>query len=160
MLPGMGTVYVQGDIFLSRAPALGLGTNTQGAVESSPLAAAFLDRYPAAFAAYRKQARAGRIRPGDVWVWREAAPWLVLLAVRTGPSGATRPRHVEAAMQRLARDWQREGLRGLAVTCLGDDTEWPYLRPVIDLWLANSPLPIVIYEAHRPGVWALEPWSS
>lgn len=152
--------YTQGDILLSRAPVLGAGINAQGMAEVTPFATALLDRYPAALAAFRKQARAGRILPGDLWLWRETTPWLALLVVRESAVGATRPRYVEEAVRRLARDWQREQIAAIALAGLGGAVEWPALRPVLDLWLAQSALPVVVYEEHRPGVRAPEPWDE
>ena len=156
----MAITYVRGDIFLSRAPVLGIDYNARGTVEVTPLATACMDRYPAAFSALRKQVRAGRIQAGDYWVWREVTPWLALLLVRQSAVGATRPRYIEAIAQKLARDWQREGLQGIAITRPGESSEWPALRSVLDYWLGTISLPVVIYEEYLPGVHAPEPWDS
>lgn len=156
----MTITYVRGDILLSRAPVLGFGFNAQGAAEVTPLITACMDRFPAAFAAFRKQTRAGRIRPGDVWLWREAKPWLALLAVRQNASGASRPRYVESVAQTLARDWRRAGIARIALARLGEPLEWPMLRSVLDYWLASIPLEVVVYEEHLSGVRVREPWDD
>lgn len=156
----MTVAFVKGDIFLSRAQILGFGSNARAATESTPLATNCHDRYPAAFAAFRKQARAGRIHPGDWWVWREAMPWLGLLVVRQDAFGATRPRYVEAVAQTIAVNWQREGLQGIALANLGEPEEWPALRTVLVYWLESISLPVVVYEQHLPGVQAKEPWDQ
>lgn len=156
----MTVIYVQGDIFLSRAQVIAFGTNASAASESTPYAAHLADRYPAALAAFRKQARAGRIAPGALWLWREARPGLGLLVVRERGGSATRPRFVENSVQLIARDWQREGLERLALAALGDALEWPGLRPVLDTWLGNCGLPVVVYETILPGIRADEPWDG
>jgi hypothetical protein len=153
-------IYVQGDIFLSRAQVIVFGTNASAASESTAYAARLADRYPAALAAFRKQARAGRISPGTLWLWRESLPGLGLLVVRERGGSATRPRFVEDAAQVIARDWRRMGLEQLALTALGDALEWPGLRPVLDTWLGNSGLPVVVYETILPGIRSDEPWDS
>ena len=152
--------YVQGDIFLSRAQVIAFGANASAASESTPYATGLADRYPAALAAFRKQARAGRITPGDIWLWREALPGLGLLVVRERGGSATRPRFVEDAAQQIARDWTRLGLDRLALAALGDALEWPALRPVLDYWLGNCGLPVVVYAALVPGQRAAEPWDE
>jgi hypothetical protein len=156
----MPIFYVQGDIFLSRAQVIAFGANASAASESTPYAAPLADRYPAALAAYRKQVRAGRIAPGSVWLWREALPGLGLLVVRERGGSATRIRYVEDAVQTIVRDWSRLGLDRLALTALGDRLEWPTLRPVLDYWLGNGRLPVVVYETATPGVRAAEPWDD
>ena len=155
----MAITYVQGDIFLSRARVIAFETNAHAASESTPYAAQLADRYPAALATFRKQARAGRIVPGDVWLWREALPGLGLLVVRERGGGALRPRFVEAAAQRIARDWRLLGLAQLALAALGDALEWPGLRPLLEVWLGNCGLPVVVYETLVPGLRAAEPWD-
>jgi len=152
--------YVQGDIFLSRAQVIAFGANASAASESNAYAVSLADRYPAALATFRKQARAGRIAPGMLWLWREAQPGLGLLIVRERGGSATRPRFVEDAVQVIARDWQRLGLDRLALAPLGDALEWSGLRPVLDYWLGNCGLPIVVYETLQPGLRAAEPWDN
>jgi len=152
--------FVEGDILLSRAQVLGFGSNARGSSETTALATDCHYRYPAAYAAFRKQARAGRIHPGDWWVWREAAPWLGLLVVRQHALGATRPRYVETVAQTIAVNWQREGLQGIAIANLGEPQEWPALRAVLVYWLEALSLPVVVYEKHLPGVRAAEPWDQ
>ncbi len=156
----MTITFVQGDIFLSRAQVLAFGTNARGAVEVTPLTTGWIYRFPAAFSAFRKRARAGRLQAGEWWLWRDAVPWLGLMVVRQHSGGATRPRYVETAAQRLARDWQREGIRSLAIARLGEPLEWPTLRRTLDYWLAAAGLPVVVYEEHLPGIRAPEPWDS
>jgi hypothetical protein len=151
---------VRGDIFLSRAQVLTFGSNASGAAEVTPLATDCAYCYPAAFSAFRKQVRAGRLRAGDWWLWRDAAPWLGLMVVRQHPGGATRPRYVEEAAQIIAHDWQREGINSLAIAPLGEPLEWPALRAVLDHWLGSIRLPVVVYEEHLPGVRAPEPWDA
>ena len=156
----MAITFVRGDIFLSRAPAIGIDVNARGQHEDHPLALEFAGRYPAAFAAFRKQARAGNITAGEWWIWREANPWLALLVTRESGVGATRLRHVEAIAQRIAQDWQQEGLRGLALARPGDPADWPAFRDVLLYWLGSNALRIVVYEEQVPGVRAPEPWDA
>ncbi len=155
----MPLTFVEGDIFLSRARVIAVGFNAAGQREIDPVVGEIAQRYPAALAAFRKRARAGRMPVGGWWLWRETAPWLALLIVREGHAGPTRPRYVEEAAQQIGRDWEREGVASLAIVRLGEPLEWPASREVLIYWLARSALPIAIYEAHRPGIRAPEPWD-
>ncbi len=152
--------FVRGDIFLSRGRVLVFGANARGGAESDPTFTALLDRYPAALASFRKQARAGRLPPGSAWIWREALPWLALLVVRDRAGSATRPRYLEDAAQQIARDWPRENIHTLALARPGGREEWPALRGVLAEWLDASPLSVVVYEDHLPAVRAAEPWDG
>ncbi len=156
----MTITFVRGDILLSRAPVIGIESNARGQHEDDPLTLEFRGRYPAAFAAFRKQARAGNIRAGTWWIWREATPWLALLVLREGNAGTTRLRYVEGIAQCIAQEWQQEGLRGLALARPGDPADWPAFRDVLLYWLGSSPLDIVIYESWAPGIQAPEPWDA
>ena len=157
---GLSITFVAGDIFLSSAQVIALGHNARGRQENNALTIELAYRYPAAFATYRKQIRAGRLHPGDYWMWREASPWLAMLIVRNAGVSATRTRHVEEVVQKLARDWQREGLTSLAIIRFGDTGEWPAIRAVLAYWLDTITLPVVVYETHQPGIRAPEAWDS
>lgn len=156
----MTITFVRGDILLSRAPAIGIDVNARGQHEDHPLAVAFADRFPAAFAAFHKQARASNIQAGSWWIWRESTPWLALLVMRQSSAGATPLRHIEAIAQRIAQDWQQESLCGLALARPGDPADWPAFRDILLYWLASCPLNIVVYEEQAPGVRATEPWDG
>ena len=73
-----------------------------------------------------------RCTPGGVWVWREGQPWLVGMVIQETAQGAARLRYVEAVLLNLSKDWEREGLRSLAVMRFGDDVEWPAIRTLIE----------------------------
>lgn len=151
----MTVTYVQGDPLLTPIPALAFDFNARGRAEVTPLHTALLDRYPAAFASFGKAARAGRLKAGQVWLWRESLPHLCFLIVRESPVGSTRVRYVDSAALTLARDYRLYGLSSLAVAPLGTAAEWPALRDVLARRLGPSSLPVTIYERDLPGVAAL-----
>ncbi len=152
--------FVRGDIFLSRAQVIAVGTNARGDSESTPLYTELLNRYPPALAAYRKHTRAGRIQPGEWWLWQDTSPWLALLTVRQASGGATRTRYVEDIARKVARDWQREGLHSMAVAQMGEPLEWPSIREVCVYWWGSLALPVVIYEEYVPGLQSIEPLDA
>jgi hypothetical protein len=148
----MPLITISGDPLLTQMQTLGFGFNARAAAEVGALETRLIDRYPAAFSSYRKQCHNGRIKPGAIWMWRESRPFLAFLVIRESAQGPTRLRFLEAAMMALARDYRLYGLESLALAPLGSREEWPLLKPVVDYWLTDCPLPVVIYEQYLPGV--------
>jgi hypothetical protein len=153
----MSVRYARGDIFLTRAHALAIGINATGRLGVAPETTALQDRYPVFVSDCHKRGRAGTLAPGTAWVWREGQPWVVGLVVRETPLGATRLRYVETAILNLCRDWEREGLRSLALLRLGEDAEWSEAREIAIRYLDPLVLPVIIYEEYLPGVVAEPP---
>lgn len=141
----MSITFIQGDIFLTQAQAIAVGLNSTGRLEVSSLYTTLQDRYPVFVSEYRKQARAGLLTPGHMWIWREGQPWLVGLVIREAPQGATRLRYVEAALLNLYKNWEHEGLQSLAIQQLAEDSEWPVVRRLIMDYLGEIKLPVSVY---------------
>lgn len=150
----MPITYVAGDPLLTGAQVLAFGHNARGRAELGALETELLQRYPAAFAAYGKQCRSGRIKAGQLWLWRESQPVLGFMVVRESSVGATRVRFVEAVALNLARDYAREGIQSIAIAPPGSREEWPNLKPVLEHWLGRAALPCYVYEQYLPGVQA------
>lgn len=148
----MSLTVARGDPLLTPLQALAFDFNALGRAEVTSLHTALLDRYPAAFATFGKEARANRLKTGQVWLWRESRPWLCFLIVRESSVGSTRLRYVEAAALMLARDYRLLGLTSLAIAPLSTAAEWPALREVLEQRLGSSALPVTIYERYLPGV--------
>ena len=148
----MSLTYLSGDPFLTQQQILGFGINAAGRTETTPLAMALFDRYPAAFATYGKQCRQGKIKPGMIWFWRDTTPGLAFMVVRETPVGATRLRYVEAAIMMLARDYRIENIRSVALAPLGAAHEAEAIREVLTYWLPKSALPVIAYDNYQPGV--------
>lgn len=150
----MPITYLAGDPLLTGAQVLAFGHNARGRAELGALETELLQRYPAAFAAYGKQCRSGRIKAGQLWLWHESQPVLGFMVVRESSVGATRVRFVEAVALNLARDYAREGIRSIAIAPPGSREEWPNLKPVLEHWLGRAALPCYVYEQYLPGVQA------
>ena len=148
----MPLTYTTGDPFLTRQQTLAFGYNVQARTENTPLAMELQRRYPAALATFRKRARSGQLKPGDLWVWRESVPRLAVMVVRASSVGATRPRYVDSAALRLSRDYLIEGITSVAVAPLGRADETPSIKEALNLLLPASPLSIIYYQAYTPGI--------
>jgi hypothetical protein len=137
---------VSGSPWETTAQVLAFGYNARGRTEVAPLQTTLQYRHPAAFAAFGKQARAGRIPPGSLWVWREAQPYLGFLVVRETAVGATRLRYVQAAALTLARDYALEGFTSLAIASLCPPGELPPIREALAYWLDPGRLDVTLFE--------------
>jgi hypothetical protein len=146
----MPLTYVTGDPTQTDADALAFGYNLRARHETTPLQTALFRAHPAAFSAYRKQARQGRLTVGQPWIWRDSTPKLVFWIVRMSSVGATRLRYVQSCALKLARDYRLDGIQSLAIAPLGTQAEWPEIKLVLETWLAPSRLPVTIYEADLP----------
>jgi hypothetical protein len=144
--------YVSGDPLLTGAQTLAFGHNARARTEVGVLETRLLNLFPAAFATFRKQCQGGRIKPGGLWGWRECQPHLLFMVVRETSVGATRVRFVESAMMTVARDHSLYGLTSLAIAPLGDGAEWTALKPVMDYWLGQCELEVVVYERYEAEV--------
>src|SRR5688572_5602376 len=116
--------YVSGDPLLTDAQTLAFGYNARGRPEVTPLHTVLLDKFPPAFASFARQCRAGRVKPGQFWLWTESQPRLLFLAVRESPVGMTRIRYVESVALTLARDYPLYNLTSLALIPPGTPHEW------------------------------------
>lgn len=143
---------VPGDVFQTDLQAIAIGLNANGRLGTSPLYTVLHDRYPVFVSAYHKRTRAEALALGTVWIWQDSHPWIVGLIVRETPQGATRLRYVETAMLNLVKDWERLGLRSLAVAPLANTDEWSAARQIVEHYGAQMALPIVIYSAYVPGI--------
>lgn len=143
--------YVSGDPLLTSAQVLAFGHNARGRLELGALETILHHHFPAAFSTYSKRCRAGKIKAGTLWLWRESRPMLGFMVVRDSPVGATRLRYVENVVLMLARDFQREAITSIAVAPFWDNLEWPTLKPVFDYWLGKAALACVVYERYLPG---------
>jgi hypothetical protein len=152
----MAVIFVAGDPLHTSAQTLAFAYNAAGKTEVSPLAIQLLTRYPAAFAGFNKQSRAGKIKPGTFWLWRESKPQLMFMVVRETAVGSARLRFIESVLMTLVRDYRTENLNSIAITPLGDANEWQGIKTLMEHWLNKISLPVVIYERYLPGVRAEE----
>ena len=142
----MSITFTRGDIRKTKAQTLMLGLNARGQVEVNPLETALRDQFPVFYSEYRRLGRTGALVPGEWWFFREATPWLLGAVLRDGPNTSTRLRHLEQVLITLRRDWQREGLKSLAIAPLASGPEAAPIRALIVDYLKDGPFPVEFYE--------------
>ncbi|NJL93424.1 MAG: hypothetical protein HC915_06695 [Anaerolineae bacterium] len=148
---------IRGDVRLTRCQSLLLGVNARGRIEVNALETLLRDDQPVFFSEYRRLARAGKLRSGQHWVFREATPWLIAGVVRESAGGITRQRYIESIVLSLLRYWQDEQLTSLAIAPLCDEPEWEAVRGLLVDQLSALPLPVIVYTSFSPGQAVEEP---
>ncbi len=148
----MEPLFVRGDVFATSAQAIGIGLSANGRLDVTPFTTTLHDRFPVFISEYRRRARSGMLRPGSVWFWRESEPWLAALILRETPHGPARLRYLEAALLYLYHNWQREGLRNLALAHITDEADWPAAREILVLYARLLPGQLTVYETGVSGL--------
>jgi len=148
--------YVAGDPMLTQASHLAIGHNAKGRREMGELETLMMRKYPAAFSSYTRRARRGRQNAGEIFLWSQAQPILIFLTIRESSMSATRLRHVQSVIVTLARDYALYSIGTLAIAPLGGSYEQAEFKQLYDFWFDNVALPVIIYDAYLPGVWAAE----
>lgn len=152
----MPLTFVTGDPALTKAAVLVLGHNAKGRTELDDFSMNLMRQQPAAFSGYMRQARQGRQKGGELYLWTQSVPQLLFLTVRDSAVGATRLRHVQKALITIARDYSLYRIPTLAIAPLGNRYEQHEIQALYAIWLGNVNLPIVVYSGYQPGVQAEE----
>ena len=152
----MSLTFVTGDPLLTKAAVLAIGQNAKGRTEMDSFSMTIMQEYPAAFSSYIRQARKGRQKGGDLFIWSEAKPHLLFLTVRDSSVGATRLRYVQKALISIARDYTLYNMASLAIAPLGNAYERSEIESLYHTWLKHIALPVVVYHEYQAGVAAEE----
>jgi hypothetical protein len=152
----MPLTFVTGDPLLTKAAVLAIGHNAKGRTEMDDFAMTLMREYPAAFSTYTRLARTGRQKGGDLYIWSEAKPRLLFLTVRDSSVGATRLRYVQKALISIARDYTLYNMPSLAIARLGNHYERSEIEALYNIWLKQTTLPVIVYQAYQAGVAAEE----
>lgn len=144
----MGITVLKGDVFSTEAQALMLGMNTRGQAEVNPMETVLRDKYPVFYSEHRRLGKSGSWETGQLWIFRDATPWLLGAMIRETGNGITRTRFIDQVLLRLLRDYQRERIESLAIAPLAPDPEWAVVQQIIKDTLHSLPIPIFLYEQH------------
>ena len=152
----MPIINVSGDPLLTGCQVVAFGYNTRGQSESREEQIRLHQSFPAMFSVFKRQARKGKIKSGDVWQWNETTPNFHMWLIRESAYGATRIRYVQAIVMNFVRDYRLYNIGSLALIRPGNDIEYQEFKPILEQWLDPLPIPIVIYETYEADVKADE----
>jgi O-acetyl-ADP-ribose deacetylase (regulator of RNase III) len=154
-LSGLGTISKCGDrdvthrthgnILKHDADALVNTVNCVG-VMGRGVALQFRRAFPENYDAYRKEAKAGQIQPGRMFVFERAAfdspRFIVNFPTKRHWKGKSRIEDIESGLADLVRVIQERGIRSIAIPPLGcglGGLDWNVVRPLIENSLCNIP---------------------
>lgn len=161
---------VEGDILLTHAQLIAHGIAPQDPFDSG-LALALRERWPSLVRDYRHAVRANSISPGEVWPWagvdEDGSVRRILnlvtqnnlgdgKAARAGKATVENVRHV---LQNLAKYVQAEGITSVALPRLATGVgglEWNDVKPLVQQYLGELSVPVIVYEVYQKGVAADE----
>ena len=150
---------VRGDILLSEAQAIAHGVAPYDHFDQG-LALALRERHPSMAKDFRHYCQLHNPKPGDAWLW--AGPErLVICLVTQEPApgnhshpGKATTRNVNKALRELAGIIRRENIASLALPRLATGVgglSWDDVEPLIGKHLADSGIPVVVYETYERG---------
>lgn len=153
-----GIFQCTGSIFDSKAQALVNPVNCVG-VMGKGLAANFKHRWPAMFEAYRRECLCGRVKLGDVLLWKVAEQdpaaglrFIVNFPTKQHWRNASALTDVQDGLMSLIEAVRHEQITSIAIPALGcgeGGLAWQHVRPLIVL--AFDALSHVRVELYGPG---------
>ncbi len=161
---------VEGDILLTHAQLIAHGIAPQDPFDSG-LALALRERWPSMVRDYRHAVRANSINPGEVWPWagvnEDGSVRRILNLVtqnnlgdgKTARPGKASLENVRHVLQNLAKYVQAEGITSVALPRLATGVgglDWSEVKPLVQQYLGELTIPVVVYEVYQKGVAADE----
>jgi|GEM_PF-1957665 len=139
--------HVNGNALDTQAQTLCLGLNLRGRASLMSYETILRTRFPVFFSDYQRSITKNTLQGGNLWLFRDATPWLLGMILQDNPNGAVRLRYLEQALLQLRRDWQVEGITSLAILPFADPLEWATHRQMIDESLGGLPISIFLYDS-------------
>ncbi len=147
-----------GNLFDSSCPTVVNTVNTAG-VMGRGIALEFRYRYPDMFADYEQQCKAGRVRIGELSIWKRSSPWIVNFPTKTDWQLPSKYEYVEAGLRHFATFYREQGIRSVAFPPLGASLgglDWERVKALMWKWL--EPLPDLSVEVVRFDDTAADKW--
>jgi len=164
---------VEGDILLSRAQVIAHGIAPQDPFDTG-LALALRERWPSLVADYRHAAHGEAHKPGEIWCWagvdenggvRSIVNLLTQDSLHSGHAakpGKASLTNVGHALRGLAKYIASENIRSVALPRLATGVgalDWSDVKPLIEKYLGDLNVDVIVYEVYRKGVKAEEKLS-
>jgi O-acetyl-ADP-ribose deacetylase (regulator of RNase III)/uncharacterized protein YwgA len=137
-----------GDMFESGAQTLVNTVNTEG-VMGKGIALQFKKRYPDMFEDYLARCKAGEVRMGRPYIYKERLyPWIVNFPTKKHWRSISRLEDIEVGLDYLAAHYKEWGVTSLAVPPLGcgeGGLEWRVVGRVLYERLSDFDIPVTLY---------------
>jgi O-acetyl-ADP-ribose deacetylase (regulator of RNase III) len=140
--------YVTGDLLKSSAQVLVNPVNVVG-VMGKGLVQQFKDQYPQMFKEYEQICKAGDLRIGLLWMYKNADKWILNFPTKKHYKDASKPEYVEAGLKNFVDSYESLSVTSIAFPQLGcglGGLNWEsQVKPLMEQHLADLPIDISIY---------------
>ncbi len=145
----MRVQYQKGDIFDSKAQVIVNTVNCEG-VMGKGLALAFKERYPAMFAVYQQDCKAGKLRIGRPTLYKASTPWILNFPTKDHWRPPSKLEYLEKGLEYLVANYQKAGIQSIAFPKLGAQNgklSWDDVGPLMAKYLSQLDIDVYIYIA-------------
>jgi len=142
--------FVDGNIFDNKFDIIINCINCEG-VMSKGIALEFKKRYPKMFREYRKACLKNEIKPGDIWVWKHNAEWVINFATKDHWRFPSKYSYIDLGLKKL-REYLSE-LNNVSIGipplgCGNGGLDWEIVSKKIENQLNNLDCNIVLFNPY------------
>src|ERR1700716_765140 len=110
--------YVDGYLLQAPAQTLVNTVNTVG-VMGKGVAKEFKAAFPEMYAEYRRLCELGKLRVGQLWLYKSPHKWVLNFPTKTDWRRPSRPEYVEKGLQKFVETYAQQGIASAAFPALG-----------------------------------------
>ena len=144
--------YVDSPLFESSARVLVNTVNTVG-VMGKGVALEFKKRYPEMYRLYRDHCKAGRLRVGQLWLYRTLGRWVLNFPTKAHWRSPSKTEYIRAGLEKLVATYQDRGIDSISFPLLGcGNGQLDFdiqVRPLMEQYLRSLPIPVYIHRRHE-----------
>ncbi|WP_449046019.1 macro domain-containing protein [Paracoccus versutus] len=125
--------------------------NTVG-VMGKGLAAAFKERYPDMYLAYKKRCDDGLFKPGAIWMWKGADQWVLSFSTKKHWRNPSKLEYIRNGLMDFRANYEGMGIREIAFPRLGcgnGGLNWSDVRPMMIELLHDLPITVFIHDYEK-----------
>jgi O-acetyl-ADP-ribose deacetylase (regulator of RNase III) len=146
----MPITFRTGDLLTSDAQALINTVNCVG-VMGKGLALEFRKRYPLMFEDYVERCKAGRVRTGEPYLYRDTLipPWIINFPTKQHWRGKSKMEYIDSGLRYLVPHLGEWGVSSVAVPPLGcghGGLRWTDVRPRVEAAFDQTMIEVTVYE--------------
>jgi len=146
--------YVTISLFETPAQTLVNTVNTVG-VMGKGIAAVFKQLYPEMYERYRHLCRQGKLDVGKLFIYRTPNKIIVNFPTKKHWRQRSRVEYIEAGLRKFVEHYTDYGISSVSFPQLGcghGELNWePQVRPVMERYLQDLPIPVYIHLYPRPS---------